>query len=399
MRETKTTEIGASRRAFVFLVAAFLCFWSSNYSRVFGEAQTLETPFGAVKVDSSIASEKAARQGESTLRVVVEKPRALRLDENDVEGDYGDFDVEALADETRELDDERDVVTRTWKLYPKRDGQNELPPIPLRFVPKEGEKDAEPIVAILPAQTIAIEKNATTKSIDEIEPNLEPLRAFPTLWVLIGVATLVVVFALVRVLRTRAKVKPEETTVATPETPLEKALRELDALKISRVYLENRPEFYAQVVDVLRVYLKEEFKISAEEKTTQEILAAIDSTHSLECVLNITRELDDELRAAIGASTLKTPEIKRELEEALNSVDLVKFAKRETTFNDASAIYNSVRKVVENAASEFAANLKEVEERIERQNQALEAAKAAPNVGVETLDSSQNSQISVEKTN
>jgi len=398
MNETKKIKSGATRPAFVFLVAACLCLWSSSFSPVFGESQTLETSQGVVKIDSTLSYEKASRQDSSTLRVTIEKPRALKLDENDLEGDYGDFEVEPSVDETRELDDERDVVTRTWKLYPKRDGQNELPPIPLRFVQTNGEEGSEPFVAILPAQTLAIKRDATTKSIDEIAPNLEQLRAFPTCWVLIGVVITGIVCALVYVLRRRRKEEPEETEVATRETPLEKALRELDDLKVSRVYLENQPEFYAQIVDVLRVYLKEGFKINAEEKTTQEILATIDATHSLEGVLNITRELDDELRAAIGASTLKTPEIKRELEDALNSVDLVKFAKRATTFNDASAVYNSVRKVVENAASEFDVKLKEIEERIARQNAALEAAKAtASSASDKTNESSQISQIDVEK--
>ncbi len=399
MKATKKTEIRAIRLAFVFLVASCLFLEASSFARASEESQTLATPLGAVKIDVSSLPETVSLYDPILLRVIIEKPRALRLDENDVEGDYGDFEVESSSDEESELDDRRDQVVRSWKLYPKRNGENKLPPIPLRFVPSSGESEAEPSVAILPARTVvATDKNETTKSIDEIAPNLEPLRPFPTFGVLSVVAILVIGALIFYALRSRVPKKSEPTETAPPEPPLEKALRELDALKVSRVFLENQPEFYARVVDVLRVYLRDEFKINAEEKTTQEILATIDATRALEGVLNIARELDDALRATVGYSTLKTPEIKRELEDALNSVDLVKFAKRATTFNDASAVYNSVRKVVENAAAEFAAKLREVEEQIARQNAELEASgTAATNAPGQTSDSPQDSQIDVEK--
>lgn len=397
MKATKKTEIDAIRLAIAFFIALCLFLGAPNFARALEESQTLATSFGAVKIDFSILPDTVSLYDPILLRATIEKPRALRLDKNDVEGDYGDFEVEPTSDEKKELDDRRDQVVRSWKLYPKRTGENKLPPIPLRFLPTLGESEAESTVAILPERTLVVtDKNETTKSIEEIAPNLESLRPFPTFWVLLGATILAIGVAIFYALRSRVPTKSETSETTPRETPLEKALRELDALKVSRVFLENRPEFYAQVVDVLRVYLRDEFKINAEEKTTQEILAEIDATRSVEGVLNVVCELDDASRAAIGYSTLKTPEIKRKLEDALNSVDLVKFAKRETTFNDASAVYNAVRQVVENAASEFSAKLNAVEEQIARQNAALEAT-TTTNAPLQTYDPPQDLQTEVEK--
>ena len=177
------------------------------------------------------------------------------------------------------------------------------------------------------------------------------------------------------------------------ESPYDRAIRRLNELKNSRTYLENTPQFYTDVDSILREYVAGVFPINAQEKTTQEILrfvdaralSAISDSNMLDCQTSpdeLATEPSETEKADIAVSVLREPEIRARMESALTTLDLVKFAKRSTSFVDASQIYNDVRDVVELSFKRYAARLderrKELAERIVTEVVAQNATASLP---------------------
>jgi RNA-binding protein YhbY len=92
------------------------------------------------------------------------------------------------------------------------------------------------------------------------------------------------------------------------KTPKEQALNELNSLKNSRTWEINQKEYYDKLSWILRTYITEEFLVNLMDKTTSETTVLLK-------------------KMGLQASLIK------EIEEILNSADLVKFAASSSSHN------------------------------------------------------------------
>ncbi len=127
-------------------------------------------------------------------------------------------------------------------------------------------------------------------------------------WILLGLgiaAACVGIYFLVRYLRGRNNTTPEEEIAPELLRPAEEvALEKLDKIKAEKIWQQGRlKDYYTELTDVVREYIARRFEVTAEEKTSDEIL----------------RELKPLF--------VEQKELYTRLSEMLRLADLVKFAK------------------------------------------------------------------------
>ncbi|MBR4832950.1 MAG: DUF4381 family protein [Thermoguttaceae bacterium] len=354
----------------------------------------ISSSFGSATVASSAVSERSKPLAPISLTLEIEKPRKLALLDDAIPSVYGDFDVVLESESRRDANvSDREIFVRRLTLYPRRRGTLVFPPLPLRFSDATADADdvCEPstITALLPPTTLEIpETDAPRPDVAEIEPDYSPIRVFP---VAFGVAltAAVLAVALAAFLLFQRKRRTLSGTLAQ-ESPLEEATRRLDELKNSRLYLENDAEFYSVIASILRRYLSAEFGIDAEEKTTRETLLAVDAelvsaneTPATSATSDETYapKLSEEERVRVGFQVLKNQDIRIQIEQTLSATDLVKFARRRTTFEDARQIFDATRQIIADASRRFAVALeKAAQERATVEEKTVSAASASASI-------------------
>ena len=313
--------------------------------------QIIETDSGQFRL-KTLASVKTLQSLEPfTLGIEIEGQADFTLSSNELAGYYGDFYF-ALQDENiTAKTDAITTITRKWKAYPNKRGAASLPPIPFYLTTKDNEiisVKTQPITFEIPAIEVV-------GSIEDVKEDHSLIKTFPLLWLVCILALALV--ALFWKSRKHRKVVAGEVDSIILEDPYKKAIRLLEELRQSRAYQENKIDFYTTIVAILRCYLSERFTLNAEESTTQEILATIDAYVNQE---NLSYESFDlgnqssfELTPAqfrdVAYNVLKEPEIRTNLARVLDSVDLVKFARHSTTFEEASKLFSQIQKLVESA--------------------------------------------------
>lgn len=314
--------------------------------------QIIETDSGQFRL-KTLASVKTLQSLEPfTLGIEIEGQADFTLSSNELAGYYGDFYF-ALQDENiTAKTDAITTITRKWKAYPNKRGAASLPPIPFYLTTKDNEVisvKTQPITFEIPAIEVV-------GSIEDVKEDHSLIKTFPLLWLVVCILALALV-ALFWKSRKHRKVVAGEVDSIILEDPYKKAIRLLEELRQSRAYQENKIDFYTTIVAILRCYLSERFTLNAEESTTQEILATIDAYVNQE---NLSYESFDlgnqssfELTPAqfrdVAYNVLKEPEIRTNLARVLDSVDLVKFARHSTTFEEASKLFSQIQKLVESA--------------------------------------------------
>ncbi len=159
------------------------------------------------------------------------------------------------------------------------------------------------------------------QGIFDIKPPIEtPLILKETipylLWSIFGIALLIGIFLLWKILKNRPQVaiisKPP------PNRPAHLiALDALDQLKKEKLWQQNRfKDYHSKLSDILRIYLDNRFHIDAMELTTDEIFQKL--------------KFVDELKE----------EQKNQLKFMLELADLVKFAKAEPLANENERVFN-----------------------------------------------------------
>ncbi len=331
-------------------------------------ATSLNSPLGTIVATQTFSPEPAVPLAPIEMTIRVEKPNQYEVLPNDLDGDYGDFFCEFLDDEVDVLNNERNVCVRRWKLYPNKQSDSaRLPPIPIKLANKNSTE--KPIVLLVRAKTIVIPRESSNLEPSAIKYYLTPIkRVSPVkIGILLLLALMILLIASWKRIRKKRLVKFSNEV---QETSFERAIRELDALKASNVYLENTPEFYAEIDDIFRRYLSGEFQLNAVEMTSREIVAAVDS--STPKSFQTAQESVNSERISDGAETseminatiinvLKTPKIEELLANVLTKLDRVKFAKIPTTFGDAQELYSTIRMLVEQTSSMKEAKLKAIE--------------------------------------
>ncbi|MBQ1863222.1 MAG: hypothetical protein II150_01360, partial [Thermoguttaceae bacterium] len=218
---------------------------------------------------------------------------------------------------------------------------------------------------------------------DSIKPDYSRVFIFPVTALVLILAALAILLVAVRFAK-RAKLEPDADVAVQKEDPYKKIMRRLAELKNSTAYLENRQEFYSELDLILRQYLSERFELNAGERTSQEILATIDSfvpqedekvrrelsTWPQEQTAENTPEAIEPSpmeRLAIAFQVLKTNDIRTKIESTFNVLDLVKFARRQPLFEETSRFFSETQDVVKRAEADF-------NRRMEERRQELKAA-------------------------
>lgn len=325
----------------------------------FARQVEVSSPFGTLVVKSAAQTERPASLAPIELTLEIEKPRKLAPLDDAIPNVFGDFEV-VDGEQTRRdaTDPDREILVRRLTLYPRRRGTLVFPPFPLRFSPAENASPAnadagQSTTALLPAATLEIpESDAPPLDVAEIAPDYSPIHVFPV--ALFFVLTVVVsALTIAAVLIFQRKRRRAVETVAA-ESPSVEALRRLNELKNSRLYSENDAEFYPVVASILRRYLSAEFGIDAEEMTTRETLLAVASPPIL---ADPATAPDEQKRLAIGLQLLKNKEVQASIKRTLTATDLVKFARRPTTFEDAERLLAETRRFVVAVSRRLAAEL------------------------------------------
>ncbi len=126
------------------------------------------------------------------------------------------------------------------------------------------------------------------------------------LWIMLGLVVLVLAVGFIIIMVMRKKNKGYFFTPPIVLPPHARALKELDKLKESKIWQQNREkEYYTEITDILRRYIFERFRINALEMTSGEIIEDIKQN----------TEIDSD--SAVD-----------NLQQVLRLADMVKFAKQ-----------------------------------------------------------------------
>lgn len=169
------------------------------------------------------------------------------------------------------------------------------------------------------SKALAIEVNTvavdTTAAIRDIKPYAKVPLTFKEIlpYLLIGLAAAAVIALLVwYIVKHERKQKPQKRVVKNkPKVkPHLTALKDLEKLRLKKLWQNGQvKQYYSELTDIVRTYIDGRFDINAMEMITSDIL----------------HELD----------TVGLPQaLRQELEQTLNTADLVKFAKMEPLPDD-----------------------------------------------------------------
>ncbi|MDO5308534.1 MAG: hypothetical protein Q4G03_03440 [Planctomycetia bacterium] len=333
------------------------------------------------------------------LEIVLETPRVFRLLPDELTGSYGDYDLRLQNSDVEDIDEtnERTVLSfllvPTVALAPSDDIHKTviLPALSFGFKLKPDVTDSDadaPIV--LKSKPLLGDYNVVDldpRDIAEVKPNVSTIRTLHALpWVI--VAILLALFALAMRLR-RNKNVTEQSQVQPPqqqEPPYNKALRRLKELESSACYQQNQREFYIELDQIVRCYFAEQGQFNAEELTTQEIMRLVDAQplsllesicheHNARLLENRSQDstsqefqrppldLSSQEHTCVFLMTLQQEQLRREIYATLQTLDLVKFARRHASHEDAQRLLASTRQSINLVDTYFHANLDSLEQR------------------------------------
>lgn len=352
--------------------------------------QSVDTNAGEITLKTLASVQKPHSLEPFILSIELECPSDYTTSPNDLTGTYGDFYLTPLKEvKTENREKSTKILTRSWQVYPNNRGTAALPPIPLSL--KSNDRQQSPVYIQTPPLTFEIPTIEVHGTVDDIHADYSPIKPFPVLQCVI--VALCAMFAIACLVLKRKKVGKEIKEIASEqiqEDPYKKAVHRLDELKSSRLYFENKEDFYLVIASILRSYLAERFTLNAEESTTQEVLKTIDSYHfsndSTSTVSNSEEGASENISPAqyeaFAYDALKEKNVRSSLESSLFAIDLVKFARQPTTFDDASRLFEQIRNLIDEAErllNERLERLKSILMSKERQNLSTETASSQSN--------------------
>ena len=153
----------------------------------------------------------------------------------------------------------------------------------------------------------------TTQAIMPIKGPISSPYTWPEIapWLILGIIVIGMIIFLIYYFRQKGKHEPVFKPRSKPKIPAHIiALSELENLKAKKLWQEGRfKEYYTELIDIIRVYLADQFGIDAMEKTSDEIKNIVSKDQNIDAHL------------------------KQKLSEALDVSDLVKFAKEQPLAN------------------------------------------------------------------
>ncbi len=187
----------------------------------------------------------------------------------------------------------------------------------------------------------------TTLAIKDIRAPLEVPITFKELLPYIGISFGIIALIILAIYFIRRYNKKKDNIIAPPKPkipPYQKALQELEALRLKKLWQNNKiKDYHSELTEIMRGYFEYQFNIQALEMTSDEIIEAFEN--------------------------IKTNEdLKSRLKQILILADLVKFAKQLPLPNQHDLSLNNAIHIVkathvennkENTITETTENLKE----------------------------------------
>jgi hypothetical protein len=180
------------------------------------------------------------------------------------------------------------------------------------------ETNPHALILPTPPPPAATATNAAEEALRDVKSIVEIPSDWTWLWWTLGLLAMAGILTAVAWWIYRRR---QEATYVIPELPYERARKRLEQA-LARLINEPKP-FCIEVSDTLRVYLEEQFKLRAPERTTEEFLIELQTSN----VLNEAQ--------------------KRSLDHFLGRCDLVKFAKLEPTQVELRDLYEAAVRLVE----------------------------------------------------
>jgi len=214
--------------------------------------------------------------------------------------------------EVSEIDtayDEQDisirVLSQTITITSWDSGFHPVPPFVFYLADKKYETKAQ----LLEVNTVALEAEADIKDIKDIMEvpfSLWDWILLHKYWFLGGLAVIVLALIIILLIKRFRKHAPEEKVVVPKEKADVVALRQLKALEAAEFWQKGKVNhYYTELSHILREYLENRFRLSALEKTTDEI----------EMLLRYHKDLE--------------PKHREQFIELMQLCDMAKFAKQE----------------------------------------------------------------------
>ena len=285
---------------------------------------------GPLSVSQKIDKSKINLSELINMQLVAVSPEGYEVDINDVATTLEDFSVLKWKKENNRLDPNNNIVrTYDYQLEPSSDGTLKLPPVTFKFTTSGADKKTCEIVTepvdIDVVTTIVADPNKPVE-IADIEDVVE-MKTNVLLWLLAGLAVLVVFILLMAVIYSKKKQQVAITRIYKPAHEI--ALEKLAQLEKENLLIKGLLKlFYEKISGILRHYIEDRFELNAPERTTEEFLA--------------------ELKY----SAVLSGEDKDILAQFLQQCDLVKFAKHQPGQQQVESTFTIVRDFVEKTKSQ-----------------------------------------------
>ncbi len=212
--------------------------------------------------------------------VLIEKPVGLKVEHSRLR-DTIKKDIEIIrgpVTDSARIPGDRVVVRDRYLITSFDTGRYEIPPFYAEIVSDEGIKRFYSDYSYLSVRRTDISpKDTTMQFFDIIPPYRAPITQEEALpWVLITVALALLVYLLIKYLKSRRREDQGNLTEDPVEAAHILAYRRLERLKGEKLWQKGEfKEYYTRLTEILRVYLDMRFSMNSMESTTSEILLEI----------------------------------------------------------------------------------------------------------------------------
>lgn len=237
------------------------------------------------------------------------KIEILEISELDTAYDESDITIKELS---------QTITITSWD-----SGFHAIPP----FTFKVGDQSIETQAQLLEVQSISIEQEADIKDIKNIMDvpfSLWDWILVKKYWIGGTVLGLILILVAILIIRKLMNKQPKEVVQVPKEKADVLALKQLEELKAAKLWQDGKINaYYTQLSHILREYLENRFRLSALEKTTDEI----------DMLLKYHKEIEGKHR--------------EQFTELMQLCDMAKFAKQEPLASENEAALKYAYRFVE----------------------------------------------------
>lgn len=224
------------------------------------------------------------------------------------------------------------VLKQTITITAFDSGSYAFPAIPIFDRDSQIVAQTNPLFFVV--STVAVDTTAAIKDIKDIS---KMYFSFHELWlyvkeyalfIIAGLLVIgLIIYAIWRYIKKKQAQKPQPVVKPKPKIkPHITALKELEKLRQKKLCEQGRTkEYYSELIDIMRIYINEQWSIDAMEMVTSEIIEALKTTEIHE-------------------------EVSKKLHQSCSVADLVKFAKYSPLPTDHDMTFKNCKEFVERTA-------------------------------------------------